>query len=152
VNVRGNGGAVNSVFLVQLRKMLATDFHGLARIVNFVEGVAVSRCGGLGSDFENASGEVFARSSERIVHTACTGNAERQWAVTSGQWSVELPARFACGTAEAAVATLVWHVGWREPCLQALVEFFWGCAYGLAVIGVGDLPENCSGIASLDSE
>jgi len=31
-NVRGNGLVVNSVFLVQLRKIFATDFHGLARI------------------------------------------------------------------------------------------------------------------------
>jgi len=28
VNVRAKGRAVNSVFLVQLRKMFATDFHG----------------------------------------------------------------------------------------------------------------------------
>jgi hypothetical protein len=34
VNVRAKGRAVNSVFLVQLRKMFAADFRGLARSVN----------------------------------------------------------------------------------------------------------------------
>ena len=34
LTVRLTATQVNSVFLVQLRKMLATDFHGSARIVN----------------------------------------------------------------------------------------------------------------------
>jgi hypothetical protein len=38
-----------------------------------------------------------------------------------------------------------------EPRLQALFEFFWGCAYGSTVIGVGDFPENYFGIAGLDA-
>ena len=77
-------GAVNSVFLVQLRKILATDFHGSARIVNLVEGVTLSRTEGSGSVGENAGGKKFNGGARRIVHRGCTGNAERRWPVIRG--------------------------------------------------------------------
>ncbi len=53
VNVGAKGRGVNSVFLVQLRKMFATDFHGSTRVVNLVEDVRLSRTEGLGSGGEN---------------------------------------------------------------------------------------------------
>jgi len=37
-----------------------------------------------------------------------------------------------------------------KPFQEAVFEFFWGCAYRSAVIGVGDFPEDCLGIAGLD--
>jgi hypothetical protein len=85
VNVRAKGRGVNSVFLVQLRKMFATDFHGLVRIVNLVEGVTLRRTESAGSVGENAGGGNFCAVAGMVVHTGCTGNAERQWAVNSGQ-------------------------------------------------------------------
>ena len=53
MNVGAKGRAVNSVFLVQLRKMLATDFHGSTRIVKLVEDVALNRTACLSSGGEN---------------------------------------------------------------------------------------------------
>jgi hypothetical protein len=49
VNVGAKGREVNSVFLVQLRKMFATDFRGLTLIATLVEDVRLSRTEGLGS-------------------------------------------------------------------------------------------------------
>ena len=54
VNVRAKGRAVNSVFLVQLRKMSATDFRGSTRMKNFLENVTLSRTEGAGSVCERA--------------------------------------------------------------------------------------------------
>jgi hypothetical protein len=48
-NVRAKERLVNSVFLVQLRKMFATDLHGCSRIKNLADDGAVSRVEGLGS-------------------------------------------------------------------------------------------------------
>jgi hypothetical protein len=50
-NVRANGLAVNSVFLVQLRKMLGTDFYGSVRIEEVYGDVAVSRLQGFRSGY-----------------------------------------------------------------------------------------------------
>jgi hypothetical protein len=50
-NVRAKGRAVNSVFLVQLRKMVATDFRGSTRIKNSFKDVRLSRTEGAGSVF-----------------------------------------------------------------------------------------------------
>ena len=88
VNVRAKGRGVNSVFLVQLRKMFATDFQGLARIVNLVEDMTLSRTGGLGSVGKGLGEEKAGRVERRIVHRGCTGNAERQLPATSHQLPV----------------------------------------------------------------
>jgi hypothetical protein len=48
VNVRAKGRAVNSVFLVQLRKMLATDFCGSTWIGDVIENFVPRRIQGLG--------------------------------------------------------------------------------------------------------
>jgi hypothetical protein len=85
VNVGAKGSAVNSAFLVQLRKMLSTDFRGSTRMVNLLEDVTLSRIQGSGRVAESASGDGFRRTGKRIVHRGCTGNAET---VISGQWSV----------------------------------------------------------------
>jgi hypothetical protein len=85
VNVRAKGRAVNSVFLVQLRKMLATDFRGWARMENLLEDMVLSRAVGLGSVWGRVLEKNFFRVGKLIVHRGCTGNAERQWSVISGQ-------------------------------------------------------------------
>ena len=89
-NVRAKERAVNSVFLVQLRKMFATDLCGSARTKNFFGGVAVSRVEGAGSICGKAREGKFARTRRLIVHRGCTGNAERHWSVVSDQWPVVL--------------------------------------------------------------
>jgi CBS domain containing-hemolysin-like protein len=58
VNVRAKGRAVNSVFLVQLRKMLDKYFGGLAWSVKIVEEVVLSRMKGVGSVWERAVGGI----------------------------------------------------------------------------------------------
>jgi hypothetical protein len=89
-NVRVKACEVNPVFLVQLRKMVATDFYGFAPRKDLVRCVALSREGGAGSGWESAGGRKFRRAVRRIVHRGCTGNAERQWSgsVASGQFPV----------------------------------------------------------------
>src|SRR5271169_2577791 len=103
VNVRAKGRAVNSVFLVQLRKIVATDFRGSAGMENLLDGMALSGAEGLGSVWGRVSEKNFFRVEKLIVHRGCTGNAERQWSVTSGQLSFRLA--LLGGTAEAAVPT-----------------------------------------------
>jgi hypothetical protein len=105
-NVRAKERAVNSVFLVQLMKMVATKFHGLARIKNFFRDRAVSRLEGLGTDCGGASGEKVRGVGQRIVHRGCTGNAERQWSVASGQWSVRFLLASLGGRRRGALSTL----------------------------------------------
>jgi hypothetical protein len=83
-NVRAKERPVNSVFLVQLRKMVAGDFCGSRRIKNFFRDALVSRSEGLSSVCGGALGEKAERGRQRIVHRGCTGNAERQWLVVSG--------------------------------------------------------------------
>jgi hypothetical protein len=78
VNVRAKGRAVNSVFLVQLRKMLATDFRGWARMENLLGEMVLSRTEGLGSVWGRVLGKNFLGVKKLIVHRGCTGNAERQ--------------------------------------------------------------------------
>jgi len=68
--------------------MFATDFHGLARIVNLVEEVTLSRTEGLGCLGGRGLRGDFALAGKKIVHRGCTGNAERQWSVASGQWPI----------------------------------------------------------------
>jgi len=85
VNVRAKGRAVNSVFLVQLRKMLDKYFGGLAWSVKIVEEVVLSRMKGVGSVWERAVEGIFRGWGQGIVHRHCTGNAETQWSVASGQ-------------------------------------------------------------------
>ena len=99
-NVRAKERLVNSVFLVQLRKMVATEFRGLARIKNPSRDMAVSRLEGLSSDCAGTLGEKFGRVGRLILHRGCTGNAERQWSVVSksvvsGWWSVGFRLAFA---------------------------------------------------------
>jgi hypothetical protein len=103
VNVRAKGRAVNSVFLVQLRKIVATDFRGLARIQNLLEEMVLSRAVGLGSVHGGTLREMLESEKKGIVHRGCTGNAE-----SSGQGSViggDLRLALLGGTAEAAVPT-----------------------------------------------
>ena len=88
MNVRAKGRAVNSVFLVQLRKIVATDFRGLARMENLLEDMVLSRTEGLGSVSGRVLEEFLPGSGHGIVHRGCTGNAESsgQWAVVSDQF------------------------------------------------------------------
>ena len=83
VTVRAKGCAVNSAFLVQLRKMLDKYFGGLAWSVNLVEEVGLTRMEGSGSVRGRKVEGIFGRSGQGIVHRDCTGNAE-----SSGQWLV----------------------------------------------------------------
>jgi len=83
VNVRAKGRAVNSVFLVQLRKIVATDFRGSARMKGPVRDVSLSRMKGLGSVWRRAWRQDFLSVEKLIVHRGCTGNAE-----SSGRWPV----------------------------------------------------------------
>jgi hypothetical protein len=76
VNVRAKERAVNSVFLVQLRKIVATDFRGSARIKDLVSDVSLSRVEGLGSAGGRVPVRNFLRAGKLIVHRGCTGNAE----------------------------------------------------------------------------
>ena len=70
MNVRAKGRGVNSVFLVQLRKMFATDFRGSARIVNLVEEVTLSRTEGAGSVWRKCGRrKIFVQWRGWIVHT-----------------------------------------------------------------------------------
>ena len=76
MTVRAKGRGVNSVFLVQLRKMLATDFRGWARIKELDRDVSLSRMEGLASVCGRAlEGNLFG-ARKLIVHRGCTGNAE----------------------------------------------------------------------------
>ena len=88
MNVRAKRRAVNSVFLVQLRKIVATDFRGLAGMENLFEDVVLSRTQGLGSVCWRVLGRNFLRAGKLIVHRGCTGNAESggQWPGVSGQF------------------------------------------------------------------
>jgi hypothetical protein len=63
-------------------------FYGSTGIKNFFRNVAVSRLEGLSSVCAGARGESFGRVGQRIVHRGCTGNAERQWSVGSGRFTV----------------------------------------------------------------
>ncbi|MCU1304214.1 MAG: hypothetical protein JWQ87_4498 [Candidatus Sulfotelmatobacter sp.] len=85
-NVRAKSDAVNSVFLVQLRIIMATDFRGLSRIKTsfFRSGKARGwlRLGPWGRT--RGAG---VKCGEPIVHRGCTGNAE-SGAVLSSQFSV----------------------------------------------------------------
>jgi len=87
-NVRAKGRVVNSVFLVQLRKMMVTDHSGSTRIKELPEDILLNRVCGGDSSFGRAFGEGSVGVARRIVHRGRTGNAERQWSVGSGQWAV----------------------------------------------------------------
>ena len=95
MNVRAKGRAVNSVFLVQLRKIVATDFHGLARMENLLEDRVLSRTEGLGSVCGTEVDGFPGRPGQWIVHRGCTGNAESsgrgQGSVSRGQWPALAP-------------------------------------------------------------
>jgi len=52
LNVRAKWRRVNSVFLVQLRKMLDADFRGMGEIKDLVKGMPLSRTEGSGSIVE----------------------------------------------------------------------------------------------------
>ncbi|MGA9975617.1 MAG: hypothetical protein WBP98_12475, partial [Candidatus Sulfotelmatobacter sp.] len=75
VNVRAKGRAVNSVFLVQLRKMLAADFRGSARIKGLVRDVSLSRIGGVDSVCGTARGGKIIQAGEvdcaQELHRKC---------------------------------------------------------------------------------
>jgi hypothetical protein len=84
-NVRAKGRAVNSVFLVQLRKCLPGIFLDGDGSGTFFDDAAVMRVEGLSWDCGNRLGEKFWRTERLIVHRGYTGNAERQWSVAGGQ-------------------------------------------------------------------
>jgi len=75
VNVRAKGRAVNSVFLVQLRKIVATDFWGSARMEGLLENMVLSRAEGLGSLCGRVSSGVFwemgAGDCSQGLHRKC---------------------------------------------------------------------------------
>jgi hypothetical protein len=87
VNVRVKGCAVNSVFLVQLRKIVGRGFRGSAGMENLFEDVVLSRAEGSRCVCGGASSVVLGEWGQGIVHRGCTGNAESsgQWLVVSGQ-------------------------------------------------------------------
>ena len=76
MNVRAKERAVNSVFLVQLRKMVAADFGRSTRIKNLVGDMPLSRVQGLGCVGAGLVEGFGGRSGQWIVHRGCTGNAE----------------------------------------------------------------------------
>jgi hypothetical protein len=78
LNVRVKSRAVNSVFLVQLRKFSAADFRGSTLIKNLVEDAPLSRTEGAGSVVESRFQKKSPADGRRNVHRGCTGNAERQ--------------------------------------------------------------------------
>jgi len=61
---------------VQLRKILDADFRGWEWIKEPVENIPLSRVQGGGSVGGKVWGEKSGRVGGRIVHRACTGNAE----------------------------------------------------------------------------
>jgi hypothetical protein len=66
--------------------------HGSSRMgtdQEHFQGMAPSRAEGVGSVCCGVPGEKFGVTDRRIVHSWCTGNAERQWSVVGGQWPVE---------------------------------------------------------------
>jgi hypothetical protein len=102
VNVRAKWGAVNSVFLVQLRKMLGTDFYGLTRVKELVEmcclaawwawfglreSIGVGICAGMAADCSQG------------LHRKC--RKAGRWSGVSGAFRLASLG----GTAEAAVST-----------------------------------------------
>jgi hypothetical protein len=86
-NVGAKGSGVNSVFLVQLRKMLATDLSRIGGDQEHFQGMALSRVEAWVRFAEECSGESFGVADERVVHSGCTGNAERQRSMVGGPWS-----------------------------------------------------------------
>jgi hypothetical protein len=78
-NVRAKGREVNSIFLVQLRKMLVENFCGATQGKRLGRDVALSRLQGAASLCRGALAEETASPGMRVVHRACTGNAERRW-------------------------------------------------------------------------
>jgi len=86
--------------------MMVTDPGGLTRIKELPEDILLNRVCGGDSSFGRAFGDGSVGVARRIVHRERTGNAEREWAVASGQWPVPA-ARFFAGQPRAAVATWV---------------------------------------------
>jgi hypothetical protein len=85
VNVRVKGRAVNSVFLVQLRKIVATDFRGSARMKTFWK----ICCQAALWAWVLCAGECRAEFLGNGSRGLCTGVAqEMQKAVVSGKGSV----------------------------------------------------------------
>jgi len=87
-NVRAKWDGVNSVFLVQLRKMMAGDFLGSERIKKSVEDVLPSRWQRGIRIADGRAGRNAVESRGRL----CTEGAQEmqkgggQWAVVSGQF------------------------------------------------------------------
>ena len=67
---------------------MVTDLGGSTRIKELPEDILLNRVCGGDSSFGRAFGDGSVRVARRIVHRGRTGNAERQWAVASGQWPV----------------------------------------------------------------
>jgi hypothetical protein len=132
-NVRAKGHVVNSVFLVQLSKMMVTDPGGSTRIKELPEDTLLNRVCGGDSSFGRASGNGSVGVARRIVHRGRTGNAERQWPVAGGQWPV-----LAAGAAENQES-------------RRWAKLFWGGADGAAVIGVPNFPQDHVGVAVLNA-
>src|SRR5579862_233389 len=78
VTVRVKWTRVNSVFLVQLRKKMATDFRRSTRIKPR-RGTHDSTTEWRDSFMDGVEEEESGKVGSRNVHRACTGNAERQW-------------------------------------------------------------------------
>jgi hypothetical protein len=80
VTVRAKRARVNSVFLVQLRKKVRTDFRGSRGSresfsdISFLNGWRQFR-------IDEAARKKSGTVGSRIVHSVCTGNAERQFSI-----------------------------------------------------------------------
>jgi hypothetical protein len=61
--------------------MLATDLSRIGGDQEHFPGMALSRVEAWVRYAEECSGESFGIADERVVHSGCTGNAERQWSV-----------------------------------------------------------------------
>jgi len=79
VNVRAFGCWVNSVFLVQLRKMLGAGFGGSMRIANLRQLVAVGGLEARVPFWESRGGGMFTGGAQEMQKDS------GQWAVISGQ-------------------------------------------------------------------
>jgi hypothetical protein len=82
MNVRAKGRVVNSVFLVQLRKMLVADFVYPQGLRTWRKNPLEPRAG-RGSSGRREEGNEYAEGARRVVHRGRTGNAEREpWRVS----------------------------------------------------------------------
>jgi hypothetical protein len=110
-NVRVKWALVNSVFLVQLRKSLGAEFSRFMEINQAFEDGALTGVWGGSCGGRSEPGGMKFEIPGRILHRACTGNAERRWSVQGSSFP---DARF------------LFLVGVSRSCMR-VEEFSLGC-------------------------